>query len=285
MENSKKYTSPIAMRTALEQRLKTLAHESNQDIMRLRRQISFDRFLARLFSGEDSNRFVLKGGYSIELRLSNARTTKDIDISFDDRTINIINNPTKFRELVQKATRINLNDYFEYTVGESILDLENALYGGFRFPVECKMAGRRFSQFHIDIASGDIWLNTHEELLGHRWLEFAGIETPKFSTISSEQQFAEKVHSYSVPRKTQNSRVKDLVDMFLLIDNSKLVTTKLHDAIKSTFSRRKTHDIPSKLNNPPDLWKVPFEKLAKECGILDNMDLIFRKVQEFYKVL
>jgi hypothetical protein len=37
--------------------------------------------------------------------------------------------------------------------------------------------------------------------------------------ISQEQQFAEKVHAYTLPRKTPNSRVKDLVDILLLIEN------------------------------------------------------------------
>jgi hypothetical protein len=74
----KKYASPAAMRIALEERINRNARESDQDIARLRRQVAFDRLLARIFSGPLSNRMVLKGGYAIELRLHKARTTKDI---------------------------------------------------------------------------------------------------------------------------------------------------------------------------------------------------------------
>ncbi len=285
MNTKKKYASPVAMRTALEKRLNRMARETNQDIMRLRRQIAFDRFLTRLFSLQQSDYFVLKGGYSIELKLQNARTTKDIDISVDDRKMGIVNNDKKLRQLIQAAAKINLNDYFEYTVGESTLDLENAVYCGFRFPIDCRMAGRRFVQFHIDVAAGDVWLNTHEKVSGHEWLEFAGITTPEFSVISSEQQFAEKLHSYSLPRQTQNSRVKDLIDMFLFIDRTNIDIKNLHDAINSTFKRRKTHEVPSALEYPPVSWKTRFEKLVEECNMSENLDSAFSRVNQFYKTL
>jgi len=40
--------------------------------------------------------------------------------------------------------------------------------------------------------------------------------------IAREQQFAEKIHAYTLPRSATNSRVKDLVDMALLISDSTL---------------------------------------------------------------
>ena len=61
MKDQKKYRSPAAMRTALEERLNRTGREENKDIQRLRRQVAFDRFLARIFSNKESNRFVLKG--------------------------------------------------------------------------------------------------------------------------------------------------------------------------------------------------------------------------------
>ncbi|PYT33137.1 MAG: hypothetical protein DMG58_08485 [Acidobacteria bacterium] len=46
----------------------------------LRRQVSFDRLLARLFR-EESAPWVLKGGYALELRFKAARSTVDIDLT------------------------------------------------------------------------------------------------------------------------------------------------------------------------------------------------------------
>ena len=68
-----------AFRTALESRIKNISMKEGLDIMRLRRQFTFDRFLCRVFH-EEKDTVMLKGGYAIELRVSMARTTKDIDL-------------------------------------------------------------------------------------------------------------------------------------------------------------------------------------------------------------
>jgi len=273
------------MRTALEERINRTARETDQDIQRLRRQVAFDRFLARVFSSQQASSFVLKGGYALELRLHKSRTTKDIDICINDSKGLKADDKDGLLKIVRRAAAIDLGDFFEYIVGESILDLENAVYGGCRYPIECRMAGRRFAQFNIDIAVGDVWLETHEALAGNHWLDFAGIPAPKIPAISAEQQFAEKIHSYSLPRQTPNSRTKDLVDLVLLIDKCSLDAPRLRDAIEKTFKRRKTHEIPKELANPPETWIVRFKNMAKECGIPGDLDSAIMKVRNFYDTL
>jgi hypothetical protein len=77
-----------AFRTALETRLQARAQEERTDLQRLRRQVAFDRFLARLFPKGPKGTYpwILKGGYAMELRIRSARTTKDIDLTLDDGT-------------------------------------------------------------------------------------------------------------------------------------------------------------------------------------------------------
>jgi hypothetical protein len=60
------YATAGAFRRALEERLKRTAQADQIDINRLRRQVAFDRLLARLFR-ENSAPWVLKGGYALEL--------------------------------------------------------------------------------------------------------------------------------------------------------------------------------------------------------------------------
>jgi hypothetical protein len=55
----------------LEERLKRASLTDQIDPNRLRRQVSFDRLLARLFR-EDPAPWVLKGGYALELRFKAA---------------------------------------------------------------------------------------------------------------------------------------------------------------------------------------------------------------------
>ena len=48
-----RYATAAAFRIALEARLKSLARSEGADLQRLRRQVSFDRLLARLFHGPE----------------------------------------------------------------------------------------------------------------------------------------------------------------------------------------------------------------------------------------
>ena len=50
-----RYQTARAFRAALEDRLKQTAHAQRLDLMRLRRQVAFDRLLARLFSESESD--------------------------------------------------------------------------------------------------------------------------------------------------------------------------------------------------------------------------------------
>jgi hypothetical protein len=80
---TKKYATAAAFRRALEDRLQDIAGKEGVDLQRLRRQVAFDRLLARLFQATQPRAlpWVLKGGYAMELRIKAARATKDIDLT------------------------------------------------------------------------------------------------------------------------------------------------------------------------------------------------------------
>ena len=285
MTDKKKYTTASGFRMALEERLKNRNKETGIELMRLRRQIAFDRFLARIFS-DDMKGLITKGGYALELRLEHARATKDIDFTFTGNLNGIwTGDPEDLQSFLNQKAEIDLKDFFVYAIGKATLDLENAVYGGFRFPVEALMDGRRFASFNIDIAGGDAWIEPHDTLMLHDWLEFAGIPVVEIPVISLEQQFAEKLHSYTLERKNPNSRVKDIVDLVLLVERCTLDIGRLRDAIAKTFNRRKTHEIPEELDNPPESWRDRFEYIAIECGISGDIDAAIMKVREYYKLL
>ncbi len=80
MPSPRTYATAGAFRRALEERLKRASLTDQIDLNRLRRQVSFDRLLARLFREEPAP-WVLKGGYALELRFKAARSTVDIDLT------------------------------------------------------------------------------------------------------------------------------------------------------------------------------------------------------------
>jgi hypothetical protein len=251
-------------------------------LQRLRRQVAFDRFLARLFQvGEPlALPWALKGGYAMELRIKAARTTKDIDL-----TMRGVLNPAEKKddkknlavlEKLQEAAALRSDDFFVYTISEPISDLDAAPYGGARFPVEARLDGRVFVGFHLDVGIGDAVMEPLEVIEGRDWLGFAGIASPSLYIIPREQQFAEKLHAYTLPRKgAANTRVRDLVDMVLLIQSGTLDKARVDEAIRLTFDRRGTHTLPKALPKPPSDWKKPYDALAKECGLSGTVDGAF----------
>ena len=290
-DGAKSYKTAGAFRAALETRLQTRAREQGTDLQRLRRQVAFDRFLARMFSKGPKAAYpwVLKGGYAMELRMHSARTTKDIDMTLHDGT-RLSKDPKErgeqVRALLQEAAATPFDDYFEFLVGEARADLDGAPEGGSRYPVQARMDGRDFARFHVDVGVGDEVLEPLEVVTGEDWLGFGGVAPPSFPIISAEQQFAEKLHAYTLPRGERvNTRTKDLIDMVLLIRGETLDKSKTAAAVRATFKKRATHDVPKELDPPPGEWEPVFDALAKECNLAMELPEGFELVREFTKTL
>lgn len=279
------YSSATAFRTALEARLIKIAGIEGVQVNRLRRQVAFDRLLARLFHRGPAP-WYLKGGYAMELRYSMARATIDIDLTVERRLMpEGVAATLDLREVLQEAAGVALGDWFEYAIGAPILDLDAAPYGGARYPVEARMDGRVFARFHLDAGVGDAVIEPADPIDCRDWLDFAGIAPARVRLISPEQQFAEKLHAYTLPRPAVNSRVKDLVDMALLINSGGLNPARTLEALRLTFRRRSSHVLPENLSAPPPGWQGPFATLAKECALAGDLEAVFDIVNAFFNGL
>jgi hypothetical protein len=147
MGKSKSYATAGAFRTALEEHLKSASSEERVDVNRLRRQVSFDRLLARLFLNATPP-WVLKGGYALELRFKSARSTVDIDLTLEQipqTRVGAEQNNQIIRDMLQASAEVDLQDWFEFSIGAPIMDLTAAPYGGVRFPSK---QGWRDEPFH-----------------------------------------------------------------------------------------------------------------------------------------
>lgn len=225
----------------------------------------------------------------MELRIKAARTTKDIDLTMRSASSSGEKKDEKNNlavlERLQETAAFSSDDFFVYMIGEPISDLDAAPYGGARFPVEVRLDGRVFVGFHLDVGIGDAVMEPLEVIEGRDWLGFAGIASPSLYLIPREQQFAEKLHAYTLPRQDAvNSRVRDLVDMVLLIQSGTLTNEKVAEAIRVTFERRKTHSLPNTLPVPPAEWQNPYRALARECNLTgqleDTFDVLRRLMEQ-----
>lgn len=276
------FKTPTDFRKSLEARLKRIAEKTNQDLQRIRRKVAFERLLARVFH-QDADGFALKGGYAMELRFKTARATKDIDLTCL-RRINETEPAIEaiIAEELRQLTKVDLKDCFTFEIGKSRMDLENAPYGGARYSVSSFVDRRLFVRFQLDIGA-DVIVDEIEEVDGLDWLEYCGIDTPKMRMISIEQQLAEKLHAYSLPRVDKlNSRAKDLIDMLLLIELKNMNPDTFKKTIQKVFKARKTHSIPNFLDEPPQEWATLYQTLADECGIKQSILDAFRELNQFF---
>ncbi len=101
----RQYSTPLAFKQALEQRLRSMS-ATGTDFGRRRQLLVFDRFLARLGSVA-GDAVTLKGGLVLELRLERARTTKDVDLR-------MTGSPADALELFQEAGRLDLGDHMRF---------------------------------------------------------------------------------------------------------------------------------------------------------------------------
>ena len=198
MAAQRQYPNAGAFRAALEARLNERARHDGVDLHRLRRQVAFDRLLARMFEPSRAARdgWVLKGGYALELRFQMARSTKDLDLTVRSAQ-GYSAKTTSLRERLQLAAAIALPDFFTFIVGEAMTGLNQAPEGGARFPVDCRLDGRTFVKFHVDLGVGDEVLEPLAIVEGADWLAFAGIPAVIVPALSVEQHWAEKLHACS----------------------------------------------------------------------------------------
>lgn len=281
----KQYATAASFRKALEDRLGMIAEKQAVPLDRLRRRVAFDRLLARLFDRDKTPSWLLKGGYALEFRYQDiARSTTDIDFSIPQ-----MKEATKerIRRLLQKAVRKDMEDGFMFLIGAPTRDFDQAVYGGWRYPVETRLDNRQFSRFHLDVGVGDALVSEPEWQRGPEILTFAGIPPVHAAMLPKDQQFAEKVHSYTYPREIREfSRTKDLVDMVLLIDQGLPEKPQMVKAIQATFERRKTHPLPPALESPPAIIAVSYNAMAIDCGVSrKTIEEAFQYISDYWTQL
>lgn len=257
-----RYETAAAFRRALEDRLKERSRRDGALLARLRKQVAFDRLLARLLRVAP-DQWALKGGFALQLRMADrARTTRDVDLAWQ------IHEGELLDRLIE-ATIEELGDFFSFQVERTTADPDR-MGGAHRFRVEASLAGRLFETFLLDVGERDgLTVTQPEALTTPDLLGFAGIEPVTVPVIPLTRQVAEKLHAYT--RRYEGDRVssrpKDLVDLALIAQLFSLDGAALLLDLQEVFVGRGTHDLPSNLPTPPTEWRIPYRQLAGEVGL------------------
>jgi hypothetical protein len=268
------FQSGGAFRRAVEERLNTKARTTGLPLVRLRKMVAFDRFLARLVAAQP-DAWALKGGLALQLRLGGrSRTTKDIDLlsfAVADQVLS----------LLRTAASLDLKDWFSFEVSEPAR-VPLTEQAGQRYLIRTLLDGRTFENFHVDIGVGDAIIEPLEYLNITDLLSFSGLSPTSVPCYPVTQQIAEKLHAYTKPRKSgESSRVKDLVDLLLLSELQAVSGYSLHQAIQATFTTEGTHPVPSSVPPPPEPWESDFRRMATDVGLTTTLDKAYGLVQAF----
>ena len=278
-----RYKTPADYRSALETKIISQRDTTSMPVGRLRKSVAFDAFLARL--SQANTGFVLKGGFALELRLQLSRSTKDLDFVLkSELRQSSKGTPKLLREILERAlskTMINTDDrFFEFIISEATIELNT---GGWRYKVQSRLDGRKFEDFHIDVSSADYLPDNIEVLAIESRARPSGEQTIyKVEIVTAEQHFAEKLHAYTLPRQSENSRTKDLIDMYLLINHG-LDTKVANEMITAVFSHRETHQPPLELPAPPQSWEAQYLRMTSELGITTDLQTMYASVSQYVK--
>ncbi|HSB51797.1 MAG TPA: nucleotidyl transferase AbiEii/AbiGii toxin family protein [Dissulfurispiraceae bacterium] len=231
--------------------------------------MTFERFLARLQDHPGSPWF-LKGAFALELRLGDrARTTRDLDLGTDlGPGTNSPVTKDQVARLLQEAAAFPLEDFFEFVVTEGEELLPDQEIRAYRFNVKAFLADRIFESFVLDIGTMVPLVLPPDQIDGSGILGFSGVPPKRFRVVSLPQQIAEKIHAFTFPWKDrENTRVKDLVDLMLILEVSPPDPKTTRKALEAVFGERTTHPLPASLPPPPASWSGSYTAIAKELKL------------------
>jgi hypothetical protein len=258
-----RYTSAPFFRQALEARLAAAHRAGGPSLARLRKEVVFDRLLARLVAVA-TDRWILKGALALDYRFRDrARTTRDVDLAMRG------DQAAATADLFA-AQALDLGDFFSFAVERTGTAGPGDYGDAVRYHVVAELAGRTFDTFVLDVGFDPPAGVEPDRLRGPDLLAFADIDPVRIAALPLAFAIAEKVHAYTRSygdRGIASTRVKDLVDLVLIVGEAALDARQVREALDGTFDGRATHPLPPRLPRPPADWRVPYGRMCREIGL------------------
>lgn len=213
-------------------RLLNVAKAQGVDFNQVLVRFALERILYRLSQSEHADHFLLKGALLFTLWYDMPhRTTRDADLlGFGASDLESV--AQTFRDIASVAVDDGIVFDPDSVAAEEIR--KDAGYVGARIFISGELARAR-CKTQIDIGFGDAVTPgpvdaTYPVLL-------ADLPAPRLRTYPVYTVVAEKLHAIALLGMT-NSRLKDYLDLSVLLDREALDTDLLAQAIKATFERR-----------------------------------------------
>ena len=177
------------------------------------------------------------------------------------------------------------DDWFTFVVGRAEqLQADQVGRAIWRYSVQSDLAGRQFGSLKLDVAPRVEELEPTERVPLHNELVFAGVRSRAVELIDINRHAAEKLHALTRTYGNRPStRVRDLVDLVLLLENDHLDDDVCRAAIRTTFEQRGTHVPPSDLSEPPPAWTDTYSSLVTHLDVeADSLPKAFDLVRSWW---
>ena len=215
-------------------RLLNIAKAEQTDFNSVLVRYALERFLYRLGESAHADHFVLKGAMLFNLWYAMPhRPTRDVDLlGFGPSDLQSI--AQAFREIVNVVAEDGIVFDAASVRVEEIR--KNAGYGGARVIVSAELARAR-CKTQIDVGFGDAVTPGPVDAVYP--VLIADFAAPHLRTYPVYTVVAEKLHAMVLLGMT-NSRLKDYLDLSVLLEREALEPATLAAAIAATFTRRGT---------------------------------------------
>lgn len=248
-------------------RIRLAAAARGVDANRLRRSLVFHRVLARL----GPHGFVLKGGFCLEVRLpDSARATKDIDLV--GRVATTTDSEQLLNDLDELLDDGADQDGFTFQLARPVrLRDEGADNHAWRISVTARLDGAEFEKVKLDVVGQLAEVQgAIETITVPPPVSIPGYADVAIQAVDVYQHAAEKFHAYAriYAYDRPSSRVKDLVDLVLLIESALLVDlARLRERLTVVYTERDGTLPPQLLPEPPGSWDEPYAALAADLNL------------------
>jgi len=234
------WRSPEATRQALTAKIRA-RHPRELRGQRLR-QVAYRRLLARIFATQPE-RWVVKGGVALLLRLDPNRASNDIDLAY----VAEAGEHAVALEALAEAAAHDLGDFFEFEIGRDQVqhvDPDHPLERALSVPVVARIGTAIFAEFSIDLAlprdDGDVeieWVQPEATLTGDQEVD----QTKPVALLALPAQIADKVCAlYERHRDGEySSRARDLADLAMIAQQKDVEGDQLIAHVRREEARRR----------------------------------------------
>ncbi len=213
-------------------RLKNIAKEEKTDFNAVLTRYGLERLLYRIGQSEYANQYLLKGALLFNLWYDMPhRPTMDIDLlGFGNNELDYLTGVFKEICLISADDGIIFD---EKSVAADTIKKEGG-YTGARIELFAELSKARI-KIQVDIGYGDVV--TPGPIDSNYPVLISDLPPPKIRTYPIYTVIAEKLHAIALLGMA-NSRLKDYLDLYVLLKNEDLDEKTLVDAIISTLTQR-----------------------------------------------